>query len=82
MNTNQDNCLSYSIGFVRGDGDLEILATINNTGDNFNCHIGIIARAVKELIAAATDRDDILLLEREDAPDIVTLPDSETCRET
>ena len=77
MNPSQENNKSFSVGFIRDDGDLQLIATLNNHDDLFNFHVDVVAAAIKAVIQVATDRNDIVLLEREDAPDYVTMPESE-----
>jgi len=62
-----------SIGFTRSDGDFELLATLNN-GANFLSDDDF-AKLVKYTKVFFEEKgEDILeVLERQDAPDIVTL---------
>lgn len=63
-----------SIGFFRGDGDFELLATLNNGGEQYSPEVfeEIVQRTV-ETISDASNVDDIVALHREDAPDVITM---------
>jgi hypothetical protein len=65
---------TVSIGFMRDDGDLALVATLNNldehmSDENFN----VLVDGVKNYIGLMTKRNDVLVLEREDAPDYITI---------
>lgn len=67
---------SVSIGFYREDGDFQILATLNNRDELIEAAIfnGIITDTLDALYDIFR-KDDIVIevLEREDAPDYVTI---------
>ena len=56
---------TVSIGYMRDDGDFQILATLNNNDDL------IETQRFQEIVEALQENTDGL--EREDAPDYVTL---------
>jgi hypothetical protein len=60
-----------SVGFVRGDGDFEILATFNNSGGftTEKCFFKRVTSFVDTLNSGSLD--EVIALAREDAPDIV-----------
>ena len=64
---------TVSIGFTRDDGDFELLATLNNSGDVMPDEV------FKRIVATLRDSLDqatetyIEVKERADAPDVVTL---------
>ena len=71
----RQNMKTVSIGFTREDGDFELLATMNNTGDvmtdgEFMCLVNS-TRSNMELMMGAASRLEVL--ERADAPDVVSL---------
>ena len=71
----RQNMKAVSIGFTREDGDFELLATLNNTGDvmtdgEFMCLVNS-TRSNMELMMGFESRLEVL--ERADAPDVVTL---------
>ena len=63
-----------SVGFFRGDGDFELLATLNNGGEQYSPEVfaEIVQMIVKKL-NEASNVDDIVALYREDAPDVITM---------
>lgn len=63
-----------SIGFFRGDGDFELLATLNNGGEQYSPEVfaEIVQLTVKKL-NESSNVDDIVALHREDAPDVITM---------
>lgn len=64
---------SATIGFTREDGDFEILATMNNTADHYEAaRFSVLVQSTAEAIAAAIGHD-VEILEREDAPEVVSL---------
>jgi len=65
---------TVSIGFMRDDGDLALVATLNNLDEHMSDeHFNVLVDGVKTYIALMTKRNDVLVLEREDAPDYVTV---------
>ncbi len=71
----RQNMKAVSIGFTREDGDFELLATMNNTGDvmtdgEFMCLVNS-TRSNMELMMGCESRLEVL--ERADAPDVVSL---------
>jgi hypothetical protein len=71
----RQNMKTVSIGFTREDGDFELLATMNNTGDvmtngEFMCLVNS-TRSNMELMMGSESRLEVL--ERADAPDVVSL---------
>ena len=65
---------TVSIGFMRDDGDLALVATLNNLDEHMSDeHFDVLVDGVKNYIALMTKRNDVLVLEREDAPDYVTI---------
>lgn len=71
----RQNMRTVSIGFTREDGDFELLATMNNTGDvmtngEFMCLVNS-TRSNMELMMGSASRLEVL--ERADAPDVVSL---------
>ena len=68
---------TVSIGFMRDDGDLALVATLNNLDEHMSDeHFNVLVDGVKTYIALMTKRNDVLVLEREDAPDYVTLEEN------
>jgi len=65
---------TVSIGFMREDGDLALFATLNNLDEYMSQDefIKLIDSVASEL-CRATKRNDVVVLEREDAPDYVTI---------
>lgn len=63
-----------SIGFFRGDSDFELLATLNNGGEQYSPEVfaEIVQMTVKKL-NEASNVDGIVALHREDAPDVITM---------
>ena len=65
---------TVSIGFMRDDGDLALLATLNNIdGHMSDSAFKILLDGVKAYIELMSKRNDVVVLEREDAPDYVEL---------
>jgi hypothetical protein len=65
---------TVSIGFMRDDGDLALVATLNNLDEHMSDeHFDVLVDGVKNYIALMTKRNDVLVLEREDAPDYVEI---------
>jgi hypothetical protein len=65
---------TVSIGFMRDDGDLALVATLNNLDEHMSDeHFDVLVNGVKTYIALMTKRNDVQVLEREDAPDYVEL---------
>jgi hypothetical protein len=65
---------TVSIGFMRDDGDLALFATLNNLDEHMKQDefMGLVKSVTHEL-CRATKRTDVVVLEREDAPDYVEL---------
>ena len=65
---------TVSIGFMREDGDFALFATLNNLDEHMNQDEfqELVDSVVFELFRA-TKRNDVVVLEREDAPDYVIL---------
>lgn len=65
---------TVSIGFFREDGDLALVATLNNLDEHMSDdEFKTLVKAVAAYIEAMSKRNDVVVLEREDAPDYVTL---------
>jgi hypothetical protein len=65
---------TVSIGFMREDGDLALFATLNNLDEYMNQDEFIkLVDSVAFELCRATKRNDVVVLEREDAPDYVTI---------
>ena len=65
---------TVSIGFMRDDGDLALVATLNNLDGHMNNeHFAVLVDGVKTYIGLMAKRTDVVVLEREDAPDYVEL---------
>ena len=65
---------TVSIGFMRDDSDLALVATLNNLDEHMSDeHFDVLIDGVKKYITLMTKRNDVLVLEREDAPDYVEL---------
>ncbi len=68
---------TVSIGFYREDGDFAVLATLNNNDE----HMGqdefkkLVNSVASELCRAT--RSEVHVLEREDAPDYVTVENND-----
>jgi hypothetical protein len=63
-----------SIGFFRGDGDFELLATLNNGGEQYSPEaFAKIVQTTVKILNEASNVDDIVALHREDAPDVITM---------
>jgi hypothetical protein len=64
---------TVSIGFMREDGDLALFATLNNLDEYMsqNEFMKLVDSVASELCRAT--RREVHTLEREDAPDYVTL---------
>ena len=64
---------TVSIGFIREDGDLQLLATLNNTDEHLD------QRQFEHLVANTVDfyrvkvSPDIKAYERDDAPDYICM---------
>lgn len=68
---------TVSIGFMRDDGDFALVATLNNLDEHMSEeHFNVLVDGVKNYIALMTKRNDVLMLEREDAPDYITLEET------
>jgi hypothetical protein len=61
---------AVSIGHWREDGDFAILATLNNNDELINGFKELV-EIVRFRVALQSGRDDIITLERQDAPDYV-----------
>lgn len=65
---------SYSIGFLRDDGDFQILATLNNNDGLVSPSvIDNIAENIKETFQSKIEGEKIFIIVREDCPDYVTI---------
>lgn len=63
-----------SIGFMRDDGDLALVATLNNLDEHMSDeNFAVLVDGVKNYIGLMAKRNDVLVLEREDAPDYITI---------
>ena len=65
-----------SIWFFRGDGDFELLATLNNGGEFMEQ--AVFHALVMQTVAAlnhAGEVDDVVALHRQDALDIISMDD-------
>jgi hypothetical protein len=59
---------------MRDDGDLALVATLNNLDEHMSEeNFSVLVDGVKTYIGLMTKRNDVLVLEREDAPDYITL---------
>ena len=68
---------TVSIGFMRDDGDLALVATLNNLDEHMSDeNFVVLVDGVKNYINLMAKRNDVLVLEREDAPDNVTLEEN------
>jgi hypothetical protein len=68
---------TVSIGFMRDDGDLALVATLNNLDEHMSDeNFVVLVDGVKNYINLMAKRNDVLVLEREDAPDYVTLEEN------
>jgi len=64
---------TYSIGTMRDDGDFAIIATLNNNDEHMtDKDFDELKMALVLTIANYTDKQ-IMVLERQDAPDYVTI---------
>jgi len=65
---------TVSIGFMRDDGDLALVATLNNLDEHMSDgEFNDLINGVKAYIELMSKRNDAVVLEREDAPDYVTI---------
>ena len=65
---------SYSIGFIREDGDFQILAALNNKDDLLSPQqFHAMIQSVQRILARNWAEQNIVCLEREDIPDYVAL---------
>ncbi len=65
---------TVSIGLMRDDGDLALVATLNNLDEHMSDeNFAVLVDGVKNYIGLMTKRNDVLVLEREDAPDYITI---------
>lgn len=65
---------SVSIGFFRDDGDFQLLATLNNNdGYLFDNEFIDLYNYVAIRLANKVEQTNVLIFEREDAPDYVTI---------
>ena len=64
-----------TIGFQREDGDFQVLATLNNNDEHMAQEsFEALVRTTRTLIGTLMDdMTEIVILERQDAPDYVTL---------
>jgi hypothetical protein len=65
---------TVSIGFHREDGDLALVATLNNLDEHMSDdEFKTLVKAVAAYIELMSKRNDVVVLEREDGPDYVTI---------
>lgn len=65
---------TVSIGFMRDDGDLALFATLNNLDEHMSDgDFNELINGVKGYLELTSKRNDVVVLEREDAPDYVTM---------
>ena len=65
---------TVSIGFMRDDGDLALVATLNNLDEHMSDeNFAVLVDGVKNYIGLMAKRNDVIVLEREDAPDYITI---------
>jgi hypothetical protein len=65
---------TVSIGFIREDGDLALFATLNNFDEYMNQDEFMkLVDSIASELCRTTKRNDVVILEREDAPDYVTI---------
>lgn len=64
---------TYTIGYIREDGDLAILATLNNNDEHLSddAFKGLAYHIKRQLACYLSE--DVLILEREDSPDYADL---------
>jgi hypothetical protein len=62
---------TVSIGYFRDDGDFALLATLNNNDGDIK-HFNFLIADIKAMISDCSNIECIAL-EREDAPDYVTI---------
>jgi len=62
-----------SIGFIREDGDFAVLATLNNNDSHFPDAAFRSITEVLTMMLSHSSNQGLVVLEREDAPDYVTL---------
>ena len=59
---------------MRDDGDLALVATLNNLDEHMSDgEFNDLINGVKAYIELMSKRNDVIVLEREDAPDYVTI---------
>lgn len=59
---------------MRDDGDLALVATLNNLDEHMSDgEFNDLINGVKAYIELMSKRNDVVVLEREDAPDYVTI---------
>ena len=64
---------NYSLGYMRDDGDFQLLATLNNNDGDIGTHnFQTLAEHLRDMLEARTG-EAIMLLERQDAPDYVDI---------
>jgi hypothetical protein len=65
---------TVSIGFMREDGDFSLFATLNNLDEHMSQKEFInLVDSVALTLRKTTKRNDVDILEREDAPDYVII---------
>lgn len=65
---------NYSIGYMREDGDLQLLVTINDNDKVLpSARLKLLAFEVKRMIQEKLSDETIVTLERQDAPDYVSI---------
>ena len=69
---------TISIGFMREDGDLALFATLNNLDEHMSDgDFHVLVDGVRTYLEAMSKRNDVVVLEREDAPDYVTVENND-----
>ena len=64
---------TVSIGFMREDGDLALVATLNNLDEHMNdVDFDVLVNGVSTYFQNIT-KQEVIVIEREDAPDYVTI---------
>jgi hypothetical protein len=82
----QAHLSTAAIGFYRDDGDFQLLATLNNNdeliaSDQFTGIVHFLRHHLQDVLSAQGEHT-LTILERQDAPDYVTLDDDEHARTT
>jgi len=76
-NTNYNYKNAVTIGYEREDGTLQVLATLKNNDDLMGAELfsSLIESVCNQLYIRLGADNCIMVLEREDAPDYIDLPD-------